>query len=125
MRITKKDIAKLLERSKDDEKLKLLIQYLFSFKYNINVFAEFFFPKTITNKIPNFHNEFYDFLFADYRQTTLLETKESQQEIINLLQKHKRIALTCFEAKPCQCHRTHLAETISKSPEFNYPTIHL
>lgn len=69
--------------------------------------------------------EDYDFLFADYRQTTLLETKESQQEIINLLQKHKRIALTCFEAKPCQCHRTHLAETISKSPEFNYPTIHL
>jgi phage terminase large subunit-like protein len=65
MRITKKDIAKLLQRSKNDEKLKLLIQYLFSFKYNINVFAEFFFPKTVTNKIPNFHKEFYEFLFAD------------------------------------------------------------
>ena len=65
MRITKKDIAKLLKRSEDDEKLKQLMQYLFSFKYNINVFAEFFFPETVTNKIPDFHKEFYNFLFAE------------------------------------------------------------
>lgn len=67
----------------------------------------------------------YDRLFADYRNTTLLETMPSQQHILDLLKEYKRIALTCFEAEPCQCHRSHLAEAIANSPDFNYSLKHL
>tara|TARA_R110002050_G_scaffold45957_8_gene108380 strand:+ start:210 stop:1094 length:885 start_codon:yes stop_codon:yes gene_type:complete len=67
----------------------------------------------------------YDRLFADYRKTTLSETDEAQLQILGLLKKHKRIALTCFEAEPCQCHRSHLAEAIAKSLDFNYRLKHL
>jgi uncharacterized protein (DUF488 family) len=67
----------------------------------------------------------YDRLFADYRKTTLSETNEAQLQILGLLKKHKRIALTCFEAEPCQCHRSHLAEAIAKSLDSNYILKHL
>ena len=67
----------------------------------------------------------YDRLFTEYQKTTLSETVDSQQQIIELLLANKRIALTCFEAKPCQCHRSHLAEAIEKSPDFKYALKHL
>lgn len=67
----------------------------------------------------------YDRLFKDYRQTTLQETTEAQNEILALLNEYKRIALTCFEAEPCQCHRTHLANSISHLPDYHFPLIHL
>lgn len=67
----------------------------------------------------------YERLFADYRETTLKTTTDVQSEILKLLKQKKRIALTCFEAEPCQCHRSHLAIAISQLPEFNYPLVHL
>lgn len=67
----------------------------------------------------------YDQLFADYRKTTLCETSKYQQEILGLLLRHKRIALTCFEAEPCQCHRSHLAQGIANTPDFKYLIKHL
>lgn len=67
----------------------------------------------------------YDELFKDYRQTTLAENAAAQQRILSLLKKHRRIALTCFEADKCQCHRSHLAEAISKLPAFDYSLTHL
>ena len=67
----------------------------------------------------------YDELFVEYTKTTLKETIDSQERILNLLESYKRIALTCFESEPCQCHRTHLAKSICKLPSFNYPVIHI
>ena len=67
----------------------------------------------------------YDALFEDYKNTVLLETAEAQDRILQLINKHKRVALTCFEADNCQCHRTHLAEKIEKSPTFKYHIKHL
>lgn len=67
----------------------------------------------------------YDELFEDYRQTTLAENTSAQHRILSLLKEHRRIALTCFEAESCQCHRSHLAEAISELPEFEYSLIHL
>lgn len=69
--------------------------------------------------------EDYDRLFADYRKTTIMETTEAQVKILDLLTKYKRIALTCFEAEPCQCHRKHLADAVKKFPNFNYRVKHL
>lgn len=67
----------------------------------------------------------YDKLFASYRKNNLTKTVDTQTEILNLLVKHKRIALTCFEADICQCHRKHLAEAIQNLPTFSYAVKHI
>lgn len=67
----------------------------------------------------------YDKLFAIYRKNNLSKTITQQQQILNLLKQYKRIALTCFEANICQCHRKHLAEAIEKLPGFDYEVKHI
>ncbi|MFM2385961.1 MAG: hypothetical protein RL660_718 [Bacteroidota bacterium] len=67
----------------------------------------------------------YDKLFAQYRANNLRDTKTSQHKILQLLMSHTRVALTCFEANICQCHRKHLAESIQQLPEFKYKVQHI
>lgn len=67
----------------------------------------------------------YDKLFAVYRKNNLTKTVDSQTQILNLLKENKRIALTCFEANICQCHRKHLAEAIETLPGFEYKVEHI
>ncbi len=67
----------------------------------------------------------YDKLFAAYRKNNLTKTTTHQQQILSLLKQHKRIALTCFEANICQCHRKHLAEAIETLPDFIYEVKHI
>ena len=67
----------------------------------------------------------YDKLFTFYREHNLSKTTDSQLNILNLLKKHERIALTCFEANISQCHRKHLAEAIEKLPAFDYEVKHI
>jgi uncharacterized protein (DUF488 family) len=67
----------------------------------------------------------YDNLFKKYRKNSLPKTKEAQERILSLLEQYKRIALTCFEADICQCHRKHLAEAIEKLPPFEYELKHI
>ena len=67
----------------------------------------------------------YDKLFAVYRKNNLTKTIDSQTQILNLLKENKRIALTCFEANICQCHRKHLAEAIESLPGFAYKVEHI
>jgi uncharacterized protein (DUF488 family) len=67
----------------------------------------------------------YDKLFAIYRKQNLTKTIKAQTDILNLLKEDKRIALTCFEANICQCHRKHLAEAIENLPGFSYRVEHI
>lgn len=67
----------------------------------------------------------YDFLFENYKIQNLKKTIDSQTEILNLLKINKRIALTCFEADICQCHRKHLSEAITNLKGFKYTLEHL
>lgn len=67
----------------------------------------------------------YDKLFKDYRINNLPKTRDTQKNILEILHKHKRIALTCFEADHCQCHRSHLAEAIKMLPGFEYEVKHI
>ena len=60
-----------------------------------------------------------------YLPDNLSKTTDTQTDILNLLKEHKRIALTCFEANICQCHRKHLAEAIEKLPAFEYEVKHI
>ena len=67
----------------------------------------------------------YDILFEEYKNTNLKKSVESQKKILDLLKKNRRIALTCFEADVCQCHRKHLSEAITNLKEFKYNLEHL
>ena len=59
----------------------------------------------------------YNELFENYRTTTLKTKIESQRYILKLLKNRGRIALTCFEAEPHKCHRSHLANAITNIEE--------
>lgn len=67
----------------------------------------------------------YDELFLKYKKNTLLHTTKTQEKILLLLKTKKRIALTCFEADICQCHRKHLADKIASMTDFNYKVKHI
>lgn len=67
----------------------------------------------------------YDALFDAYKRSTLVETTATQQKVLQLLREFNRIALTCFEANICQCHRKPLAESIAALPGFDYRLEHL
>lgn len=67
----------------------------------------------------------YDKLFTVYREKNLTKTTDSQMKIFKLLIEKKRIALTCFEANICQCHRKHLADAITKIAGFDYELKHI
>lgn len=67
----------------------------------------------------------FDELFTIYRNDNLKKTIKTQSSLLFLLKQNKRIALTCFEAKICQCHRKHLAEAIEKLSDFNFEIKHI
>lgn len=67
----------------------------------------------------------YDILFDAYRDNTLPRTIDTQQKILSLLEQKRRIALTCFEANICQCHRKHLSEAITRLPGWRYELKHI
>ncbi|CAM3729246.1 DUF488 domain-containing protein [Aquirufa aurantiipilula] len=69
--------------------------------------------------------EDYDKLFSKYIKETLSQTKNSQEKILELVMTKKRVALTCFEANICQCHRKHLAEAVISLPNWNYKLKHI
>lgn len=63
----------------------------------------------------------YDILFDDYERTTLKENTESIKYVSGLLMHYKRIALTCFEKNPAQCHRSRVANAIVQHTNRQYP----
>ena len=67
----------------------------------------------------------YENLFKSYKKKTLPKTISTQEKILALLKEKKQIALTCFEANICQCHRKHLAEAITQLPQWNYELKHI
>ncbi len=67
----------------------------------------------------------YDRLFVFYRDTILPKETNKQLELLELIGSKKRIALTCFEANICQCHRKYLAEALESLGESHFEIIHL
>lgn len=66
-----------------------------------------------------------DDLFNEYEKITLEENLKSVTMVLDLLKENKRMALTCFEAHYCDCHRGILSEVITRLPEWKYELIHL
>jgi hypothetical protein len=67
----------------------------------------------------------YDLLFDSYKRNVLPTTVSYQRKILELVITKKRIALTCFEANICQCHRKHLAEAVTQLPGWNFELKHI
>ena len=64
-------------------------------------------------------------LFENYANCTLPNTTDAINLVINKIQTHQRIALTCFEAHHCDCHRGTLAHYMANLAHFNYNIYHL
>jgi len=66
-----------------------------------------------------------DRLFQQYTSEVIPRTQSTQENILDLLHKHHRVAITCFEAQSCDCHRSHLAIALTQLPEFVYEIEHI
>ena len=67
----------------------------------------------------------YDALFDTYEATTLKENTDAITELLEILKEYKRVALTCFEAKPCMCHRSRVADALGRLPSWRYAIQHV
>lgn len=61
----------------------------------------------------------YDDLFEYYKNTVLKESGVYLNQIYNTLKEKHRIALTCFEKKAMQCHRSVVAKSVIELDTFN------
>lgn len=62
----------------------------------------------------------YDNLFKEYDKITLKANIPSLQIIVNLLKSDKRVAITCFEKNPIQCHRSRIAKQLMAIKDKEY-----
>lgn len=67
----------------------------------------------------------YDILFDEYEKHHLINQTDNLYQLLQLLITNQRIALTCFEAAYCQCHRSKVAKGVVELPEWSYKLIHL
>ena len=63
----------------------------------------------------------YDLLFEKYEATTLKNNWEALLRVRKLIEKDSRIALTCFEKDPAQCHRSRIIKHLLLLPDADYP----
>ena len=62
----------------------------------------------------------YDMLFERYEKSVLQSNSNEINQILELLKKNKRVALTCFEKNPLQCHRNRIAKKLMNYENKDY-----
>jgi uncharacterized protein (DUF488 family) len=67
----------------------------------------------------------YEKLFDDYVATILPAQGSALEKIKELLFKHHRIALTCFEAEYQMCHRHKITELLESDSNLDIPIAHI
>jgi hypothetical protein len=67
----------------------------------------------------------YDRLFNSYEKQELKQNGKALQDLFDLFLKEKRVAITCFEAKVCMCHRGRVAKAMSALPDWKYDIHHI
>ncbi len=67
----------------------------------------------------------YERLFNEYEATTLKKNVDAVDQLIEILNDKRRIAIMCFEAEHCMCHRGRVAKAISKHPDCDFPIMHI
>ena len=61
----------------------------------------------------------YDRLFDQYEATTLKNNLEALLYLKSILESEKRVAVTCFEKNPAQCHRSRVANALLQLPNID------
>jgi uncharacterized protein (DUF488 family) len=67
----------------------------------------------------------YERLFAYYEKSELAKNNASLKQILALLAERGRVALTCFEAQVCMCHRGRVAKALSVMEGWKYRISHI
>ena len=67
----------------------------------------------------------YDALFADYEKKSLPQQTAALDTIRRWVDEGERVALTCYEALPCQCHRNCVAEAVERLGKKRLKPAHL
>lgn len=67
----------------------------------------------------------YNRLFDEYEKTTLKDNTQAVVELMGIIDEKQRIAITCFEAEQCMCHRGRVASAIAKHPDCDFPIRHI
>ena len=67
----------------------------------------------------------YDALFASYRENHLPGQTEALNKIRDWIKEGNRVALTCYERAPEQCHRHCVAESLEQAWGKNLHAVHL
>ena len=62
----------------------------------------------------------YDALFDYYEKNTLLKNWDCLLRVRNIIDQEGRVALTCFEQNPKQCHRSRVAKALMSLEGVNY-----
>lgn len=67
----------------------------------------------------------YDRLFNSYEKQELKQNGKALQNLFDIFQRDKRVAITCFEADVCMCHRGRVAKAMSALPGWKYDIHHI
>lgn len=67
----------------------------------------------------------YDALFATYERTTLPHQREALKQILGWIADGDRVALTCYERLPQQCHRARVANALVQTSNLERGVQHL
>ncbi len=67
----------------------------------------------------------YDALFAVYKRENLPKQTAALAKIGGWVTEGRRVALTCYEAEPCQCHRHCVAEALEREFGVSFSPKHL
>lgn len=67
----------------------------------------------------------YDALFADYERDDLPKQQKALDQIVDWIKNGERVALTCYESEPYQCHRHCVAEALERIADRDGPVEHL
>jgi uncharacterized protein (DUF488 family) len=63
----------------------------------------------------------YNLLFEKYEATTLKRNYDALFRVHKLIETDCRVALTCFEKDPAQCHRSRIIKHLLMLPDSDYP----
>ncbi|EJF78900.1 Uncharacterized conserved protein [Candidatus Bartonella washoeensis] len=67
----------------------------------------------------------YERLFKEYENTILKNNSWAIDRLYQIFLDKKRIAITCFEADVCMCHRGRIVNALTKLQDWKYEIQHL
>ena len=67
----------------------------------------------------------YDALFLDYKRDDLPKQRNALDRIVDWVKDGERVALTCYEIEPRQCHRHCVAEALERAAGNDWRAEHL